>query len=96
MTKPSEIKKVAALLEQDATDAEDMAKKIWELVEDLMKQREQYVAVVTHPTLNLYQVVGPYGTENQLRKDYGKRIHSYDSSSYARLAKLVHPDNITL
>lgn len=96
MTKPSEIKKVAALLEQDATDAEDMAKKIWELVEDLMKQREQYVCVVTHPTLNLYQVVGPYGTENQLRKDYAKRIHAYDAASYARLAKLAHPDNITL
>ena len=76
---------------------ETEGKAIWEiglLIEKII--REQYVAVVTHPTLNLYQVVGPYGTENQLRKDYGKRIHSYDSASYARLAKLVHPDNITL
>ena len=96
MAKPTEIKKVAALLEQPADDAEDMAKKVWGLVEELLIQRTQYVVFVIHPSLNIIQAVGPYSTEAQLRKDYAKRIHAYDSASYARIAQLKDPSTITL
>ena len=96
MAKPTEIKKVAALLEQDADDAEDMAKKVWDLVEELLIQRTQYIVFAVHPTLNIIQAVGPYSTEAQLKKDYAKRIHAYDSSSYARIAQLKDPSLIVL
>jgi hypothetical protein len=96
MAKPTEIRKLATLLEQDADSAEDMAKKAWDLVEEMIALREQYVVVVTHPSLNIIQCVGPYATENQLRKDYGKRIHAYDSNSRACIAKLRYPDTINL
>jgi hypothetical protein len=96
MAKPTEIKKVAALLEQPADDAEDMAKKVWGLVEELLIQRTQYVVFVVHPSLSIIQAVGPYATEAQLRKDYAKRIHAYDTHSYARIAQLKDPSTITL
>jgi len=96
MAKPTEVRKLAALLEQDAESSEDMAKKAWDLVEDLIAAREQYVVVVIHPSLKIIQCVGPYATENQLRKDYGKRIHAYDNNSKAHVAKLRHPDTINL
>ena len=53
--KPSEIKKMAALLEEEAESSEEMAKKVWELVEELTAKRDQYMAVAavsyTHLTL---------------------------------------------
>lgn len=96
MAKPTEIKKVAALLESHADSAEEMSKMIWELVEELIAQREQYVAVVAHPSIKVYQAVGPYPTENQLRKDYKKRITQYDEKSFAFIARLASPSTIML
>jgi len=96
VAKPTEIKKVAALLEQPADDAEDMAKKVWELVEQLLRERTQYVVFAVHPSLNIIQAVGPYSTEAQLKKDYAKRIHAYDTHSYAKIAQLKDPSLIVL
>lgn len=96
MAKPTEIKKMAQLLEQDFDSAEDAAKAAWELVEQLTSSREQYVAVVVHPSLKIAQAVGPYSTENQLIKDYKKRITRYDDASYAFKARLAHPSTIVL
>ena len=96
MAKPTEIKKVAALLDTEAESSEDMAKKVWELVEQLLAQRTQYVVFAVHPSLKIVQAVGPYATENQLMKDYAKRIHAYDANSRAYVAQLKDPDTITL
>ena len=49
--KPSEIKKLAALLDEEAESSEDMAKKVWELVEELTAKRDQYMAVAVYPSL---------------------------------------------
>jgi hypothetical protein len=96
MAKPTEIRKIAELLETEADSAEEMAKKVWQLVEDLIAQRTQYVVFAVHPSLNVIQAVGPYATENQLLKDYSKRIHAYDTQSKAYVAQLKDPDTITL
>ena len=96
MAKPTEIKKVAELLETEADSAEEMSQKIWQLVEDLLAQRTQYVVFAVHPSLEIIQAVGPYATKNQLLKDYAKRIHAYDSQSKAYIAQLKDPDMINL
>ena len=94
--KPNEIKKLIALLDEEAPSAEWLAKAVWELMEELMAQRQQYVVFAVHPNLSgLIQAVGPYDTKDKALKDYVKRIHAYDSSSYARLALLKHPDTIS-
>lgn len=93
--KPTELKKLIALLDEEAPSAEWLAKACWELMEELMSKRQQYVVFAVHPTLNIIQAVGPYPTKDKLLKDYAKRIGAYDSSSYARLAELKHPDMIT-
>jgi hypothetical protein len=93
--KPTELKKLVALLDDEAPSAEWLAKAVWELVEELMAQRHQYVVFAVHPSLNLVQAVGPYSTVEKAKKDYAKRIHAYDNQSFARLALLRHPDSIT-
>ena len=93
--KPTELKKLIALLEEDADNVEFVAKAVWNLVEDLLNQRERYVVFAIHPSLNLVQAVGPYDTKAKALTDYQKRINAYDSQSKARLALLRHPDTIT-
>ena len=93
--KPTELKKLIALLDEEAPSAEWLAKAVWELMEELVAKRQQYVVFAVHPTLNIIQAVGPYPPKDKLLKDYAKRIGAYDSSSYARLAELKHPDMIT-
>ena len=72
--KPSEIKKIAALLDTEADSSEDMAKKVWALVEELSADRESYMAVVVHPSVKVAIAVGPYNTVNNLMKDYKKHV----------------------
>ena len=93
--KPTELKKLVALLDEEAPSAEWLAKAVWELMEELVAKRQQYVVFAVHPSLNIIQAVGPYPTKDKLLKDYAKRIGAYDSSSYARVAELVFPDMIT-
>jgi hypothetical protein len=94
--KPSEIKKMAALLEQDADSSEDMAKNVWALVEELTAQRESYMAVVVHPSVKVAIAVGPYNTKNNLLKDYKKHVGAIDSQSYGIIATVQDPQGLTL
>jgi hypothetical protein len=89
--KPSEIKKMAALLEQDAESSEDMAKRVWELVEELTAQRDQYMAVVVHPSIKVAIAIGPYNTVNQLRKDYEKHCSRIADDDYGIIATVRDP-----
>ena len=94
--KPSEIKKVAALLDTEAESSEDMAKKVWALVEELIAQRESYMAVVVHPTAKVAIAVGPYNTKNNLLKDYKKHVGAIDSQSYGIIASVQDPQGLVL
>ena len=89
--KPSEIKKIAALLESEAESSEEMAKKVWELVEELTAAREAYMAVVVHPSINVAIAIGPYNTRNSLMKDYAKHMSAIDDKSYAIIAHVKDP-----
>ena len=88
--KPSEIKKMAALLDEEAESSEDMAKKVWELVEELTAKRDQYMAVAVYPSLKIAIAVGPYNTLNQLRKDYAKHVAQV-GDSYGIIATVRDP-----
>ena len=92
--KPTELKKLVALLDEEAPSAEWLAKEVFLLVEELLNKRQRYVVFAVHPTVNVIQAVGPYNTQDQARKDYVKRINAIDNHSFARLALLKHPDNI--
>jgi len=89
--KPSEIKKMAALLDTEAESSEDMAKKVWALVEELTAQREAYMAVVIHPSIGVAIAVGPYNTKNALLKDYSKHMGTIDGKSYGMVAHVKDP-----
>jgi hypothetical protein len=93
--KPTELKKLMALLDTEADDITAFSKAVWNLVEDLLNERERYVVFAIHPSLNLVQAVGPYDTKAKALADYQKRISAYDWQSKARLALLKHPDTIT-
>lgn len=93
--KPTELKKLMALLDTEADDITAFSKAVWNLVEDLLNERERYVVFAIHPSLNLVQAVGPYDTKAKALADYQKRISAYDWQSKARLALLRHPDTIT-
>ena len=93
--KPTELKKLMELLDTESDDITAFSKAVWNLVEDLLNQRQRYVVFAVHPTLNLIQAVGPYDTKAKALTDYQKRINAYDSQSKARLALLRHPDTIT-
>lgn len=94
--KPTELKKLIALLDAEAPDVEWLAKAVWELVEQCQAQRQQYVAIAYHPDLELWQAVGPYPTRDRLLKDYQKRLHAPDPNSKAAIALLRNPATINL
>ena len=92
--KPTELRKVIAMLEGEAPDVETLAKDVFEAVEDMLNLRNRYVVFVVHPSLNLIQAVGPYDTVEKAKKDYVKRVGIYDRQTRIQLALLKHPDVI--
>ena len=88
--KPSEIKKMAVLLDEEADSSEDMAKKVWELVEELTAKRDQYMAVAVYPSLQMAIAVGPYNTINNLKKDYANHVGQVDDG-YGIIATVRDP-----
>jgi len=92
--KPTELRKVIAMLEGEAPDVETLAKDVFQAVEDMLNQRNRYVVFVVHPSLNLVQAVGPYDTAEKAKKDYAKRVGIYDRQTRIHLALLKHPDMI--
>jgi predicted RNase H-related nuclease YkuK (DUF458 family) len=89
--KPSEIKKMAQLLDTEAESSEEMAKKVWELVEELTAARESFMAIVVHPTAEVAIAIGPYNTRNSLIKDYKKHVGKIDDKSYGMIAYVKDP-----
>jgi hypothetical protein len=92
--KPTELKKLIALLDNEAPTVEWLAKEVWNLVEDLIFKREHYVAICHHGSLDLWQAVGPYPTRDKLMKDYQKRLSAIDDTAWGGIALLRRPDMI--
>jgi len=87
--KPTEIKKVAELLEQDFEDATGAAKAVFDLVEELLNTRERFVVVAVHPSVNDLAIgYGPFDTRVKAEREVKKKLVAVDSKSYARLIPL--------
>ena len=94
--KPTEVKKLVALLEADHEDATAAAKAVFNLVEEMLWTREHYVLVAVHGNGALAQAIGPYPTRDKLMKDKDKRIIAPDSNSWYTIAMLRHPSTVVL
>ena len=101
--KPTEIKKLVALLEQDYDSAEDCAKAIFKAIEEMIWTREHYVLVVQrYDTIKqntyLLQAIGPYATTDKATKDINKKITGVGGSivTQCRTALLRHPDQVSV
>ena len=94
--RPTEIKAIANLLMQEHPDVDTLAEVIIQTIDELRAKRELYAIVAIHPSLQIVQVIGPYGTEAQARKDAPKRITKYDTQSRAYIGKMRDPSMIEL
>lgn len=92
--KPTEIKKLVALLDEEAPSAEWLAEQVFDLVEEMLMAREQYVVVAKHPDLNLVQAVGPWYSKAKMMKEWSKYVGAYNQNSKAGFALLKHPSKI--
>jgi hypothetical protein len=91
--RPTEIKAIANLLEQEHDDVETLAKLVIETIDGLRAKRDLFVLAEIHPTLQVANAFGPYATEAQARKDTGILVQ-YDTLSRAYLCKLKDPSNL--
>ena len=90
--KPTELRKLVALLDQEAPSAEWLAKEVFAMVEEMLLSREQYVAVVRHKDEDIifYQAIGPWYSKAKRDKEWQKYAAYYNSDSKAAFAELKH------
>lgn len=63
---------MARLLEEPAEDADELAERIIDAIDELREKREQYAVLYVEPNTKSVTLFGPYGTENAGRKDMFK------------------------
>lgn len=73
--KVTEIRKVAALLDQEWPDVEDLARAVTQTVMDMVEAREQWCVLGLDSRLGAF-VFGMYDTEGRAKKAIGKSIVS--------------------
>jgi hypothetical protein len=92
--RPTEIKAIANLLEQEHDDVEALAKLVIQTIDELRAKRETFVLAEIHPTLRVAIGIGPYATEAQARKDVGLLV-KHDTQSRAYLLRMKDPSNVS-
>jgi GTP cyclohydrolase I len=92
--KPTEIKKIVAMLDEEAPSVEWLAEQIFDMVEEMLLAREQYVVIAKHPDLNLLQAVGPWYSKPKMMKEWSKFVGAYNQNSRAGFAQLKHMSKI--
>lgn len=63
--RPTEVRAVAALLQEPAEDAEELAGRIIQALEDLRSDRPSWAVVVATGDGRLMYAYGPFGTQKQ-------------------------------
>ena len=92
--KPTELKKLIALLDEEAPSVEWLATEVFNMVEEMLLARDQYIVVAKHPGLNLIQAVGPWYSKSKMMKEWPKFVGAYDDKSRAGFALLKHMSKI--
>lgn len=72
--RPTEIKAVVKLLDQEHDDVEALAVAVLDELVECKWSRGGYVVVLKDPALPIPLMYGPYNTITQARRDIGKRI----------------------
>lgn len=73
--RPTEVKAVAALLNEPADDVNDLAKAVIRKLDEMRATRKQYVIV--HPQGRLLSTYGPYDTVKEAEKRAGQFIQAF-------------------
>lgn len=94
--KPTELKKIIALLDEEAPSAEWLATEIFNMVEEMLINREQYILMVRHKDEDLifYQAIGPWYSKAKMNKEWQKYAAYYNSDSKGAFAELKHMSKI--
>lgn len=98
--KPTELKRLINLMEQEEySSVEEAAKILFNAVEDMLWEREQYVVVVQHydkiaGRSELIQTFGPFANRERAAKEAEKRVRSIGGTvaTQWRVAQLRHYD----
>lgn len=94
--KPTELKKLIALLDEEAPSVEWLATEVFNMVEEMLLARDQFVTLVRHKGDNfmVYQAIGPWYSKAKMMKEWSKYAAAYNSESRAGFAQLKHMSKI--
>jgi len=90
--RPTELKKLRELLSQEHDSVEDLAKQVWELIDQMRYDHEKWVVVTRSETMPLPLIWGVYDTKLTAEKDIGRNIIGYTNGTTAQVFRLVAPD----
>ena len=86
--RPSEVKAVVELLEQDHDDIEELAQKILDRLMEVKWNRGPWVAIQRHRKGSWFTAFGPYPTRTQAERDLGRRIIGAEPGDVAYFARV--------
>lgn len=85
--RPTEVKKIAALLNEPAESVEDLAKQVIVLLDEMRLERKQYVIV--HPQGRLLSTYGPYDTIKEAQRRAGEYIQAFTPGTRGVITVLI-------
>lgn len=89
--RPTEVRAVAALLNDPADDVETLAEDVIRKLDELRAKRDVWVVLVRYPDSGIPGVFGPYDTENQANRAMGRDIVAYKEGTWGLPFKLRTP-----
>jgi hypothetical protein len=92
--RPTEIKAVAALLEQEHESVDVLAQQLLDLLVDIKWSRGGWIAIQRHRTTIQpdFTAWGPYATRGEAERDVGKRIVGVNVYETAYFAHVINKD----
>lgn len=72
--RPSEVKAIVALLEEEHDDVEALATAVLDLLLDIKWNRGAWIALQRYAESDHFQAWGPYATRGEAQRDIGRRI----------------------
>ena len=90
--RPTELKKLRELLSQEHDSVEDLAKQVWELIDQMRYDHEKWVVVTRSVNMPRPFIWGVYDTKLTAEKDIGRNIIGYTKGTTAEVFKITVPD----
>ena len=92
--RPTEVKAVVELLEQEHESVDDLAQELLDLLVDIKWKRGGWIAIQRHDTTIQpdFTAWGPYATKGEAERDVGKRIVGVNAREVAYFAHVINKD----